>query len=145
MGGPPPKQSFGPFPRAVVARHVPLTHPSPLGHLFPQPPQWSFDESVSTHAPLQSVVPGKHSSAQPVPAQTCGGVHVLPQPPQLFGSAMTGVQAPPPQSPVYGGHAQVLSMHDLPSPPHALPQEPQLAGSLVVSPHALWPSALPLS
>lgn len=83
---------------------------------------------MSTHAPAHGVVPGRQLSAQPPPAQTCGAVHVLPQPPQFAASLTTGLQ-PAPQSAVYGGHTHAPFAQNL-SSLHLVPHAPQLFGSL---------------
>jgi hypothetical protein len=56
----------------------------PLPHVVPHAPQ--FCESVCglTHLPPQSTSGGAHT--QLPPAQSVPPEHVLPQPPQLFGS-----------------------------------------------------------
>jgi hypothetical protein len=47
---------------------------------------WSF---------MQSVRPGRHEVAQVPPEHAVAPVHGLPQPPQLAGSTLVGMHAPP--------------------------------------------------
>jgi hypothetical protein len=100
MGGPPPVQPpAGGFPTTDDWQDpLPLasvTQPWPAGHLLPQAPQSSLSEPRSTHAPLHAVRPGMHVDEQTPPEHADAPVHLIPQAPQLFGSLLVGMHAPP--------------------------------------------------
>jgi hypothetical protein len=93
-------------------------HP-PL-HTVVQAPQFSGSRLVLTHAPLQSVRPGRHTQ---LPCwQTRSLRQTVPQPPQLASSVWLLTHRPPQQVSPAG---------------QAAPQPPQLAVLVWVSTH--WP------
>jgi hypothetical protein len=85
-------------PDAQVKAHwLPLQTAVPwagLGQTLPHMPQLSAEVVTSTQARSQSMKPGVHAGAHPVLAHTWSAVHVLPHPPQLFGSLEVATQAP---------------------------------------------------
>ncbi len=106
---------------------VPLTHDGvekQCEHFVPQPPQLLGSVWVSTHAPLQSVVPLGHAQ---VPLEQVAPVgHAVPQAPQLCGSLASVTQALP-HKVCPAGHVMLMQCPDLHVFPeaHAWWQEPQ--------------------
>lgn len=90
-----------------------------------------------THAPVQLVVPPVHVDEQLPFRQASLAPHLVPQPPQLFGSVFTSTHAEP--------HLAKPAWHANPQPPLAhwamplagtlqeLPQPPQFSGSVFTS------------
>jgi hypothetical protein len=97
-----------------------------------------------THAPLQFVVPEGQVVTHELLLQTWLFAHVVPQPPQLFGSLFVFVQSPL-QSVSVGSHepAHVPPLQNGEVPPHTFVHEPQCVLSVSVStqtpPHAVSP------
>lgn len=71
------------------------THATPVSHAFPQEPQSSAFEVVSTHWPLQTVSPVEHLLVHWPLTQASPEVHALPQLPQFLASLWVLVQSVP--------------------------------------------------
>jgi hypothetical protein len=89
---------------------------------------------VSTQFPLQIVVPPGHTQLPALHVSLL--VHLIPQPPQLFGSCFSLTQALL-QSDRPPGHCatQAPALHTEPAA-QAMPQPPQLFGSVCSFTHA---------
>ncbi len=112
-------------------------------HAVPQLPQFLGSVEKSTHAPLQRLVPGKHTH---VPAlQLSADGHVVVQEPQWLGSVCSSTH-PPLQfdKPWLQLEEQTPRSHTWPFE-HALPHLPQLAGSLVRSEHVPLHETCPIA
>jgi len=96
-------------------------------------PQLALSVRLLMQAPLHSMLPVGQTHWLSV--QDCPGAHLLPQAPQLFGSAVTARHVPL-QYTVPSGHTHVPPVQ-VEGAPHALPQVPQLKLSLPVLTHAL--------
>jgi len=104
----------------------------------PQPPgtvapQWSASPRLGTHTPPQRTSPGRHAQ---VPAAQCSmAAHVVPHPPQFFGSSCVETQVVPHLSkPGTSGVAPTHLTASLPSQPSVpSPQVPQLEPGGAVS------------
>src|SRR5262245_53115288 len=130
IGGPPPAHA-GP-PVWTSAGTQPPAHPNavpPSGlHLVLHPPQWSLSVAVSTHAPLQFVVPGRQARRQLLPAHTPPSGQTWPHPPQFLGSLAVTMHWPP-HDKLYGGQPHLPAMHcsvagQSPAAVHGLPDPP---------------------
>jgi hypothetical protein len=94
VGGPPLGQLFGPGPPPLEATQVPNEQPMPMPQTVVQLPQCWLSVWRSTQAPEQIVEPCKQVDEQWPAEQAWPPVHMTPQPPQLLGSATTGMQWP---------------------------------------------------
>jgi hypothetical protein len=76
-------------------RHKPPKHHVPALHVLPHAPQLALSVLVSTHPPLQLVVPPEHAAEEHAPPwQVWVLVHIVPHAPQLLGSVAVLVHAP---------------------------------------------------
>jgi hypothetical protein len=128
--------------------HAPALQNWPLVHAVPHAPQSFGSDCVFTHAPPQSVRPGRHAQSpvlhacesahatpHPPVLHACESAHATPHPPHESGSAVVAVHdAPHVMLPL--GQAHAPATHD-PKRAHAMPHPPQLLASIVGSTH--WP------
>jgi hypothetical protein len=94
MGGP-PLLHMGSDTAPAAGAQLPPTQPIPVPHTCPHAPQFELSFAVSTQAPAHGWSPGKQLDSHAPPEHTLPPVHVTPQPPQLFGSWLTGMHLPP--------------------------------------------------
>jgi hypothetical protein len=122
--------------------HAPAEHASPGSHGMLQPPQCWLLVCVSTHDPLQSVVPAGQPVREQAPAaHTSPARHGRSQPPQWRASLDVSAQSVP--------HAVSAPMQrhaaapQLWPAPHATPHAPQFCGSDRVSRQLAPQSSVP--
>jgi hypothetical protein len=94
IGGPLPEHAEPVVPPIDVT-HWPPTQPLPVPHACPHAPQFALSFCVSTQAPAHAWSPGKQPDSHAPPEHTWLAGHFTPQPPQLFGSWLTGMHVPP--------------------------------------------------
>ena len=115
---------------------------------MPQLPQFCESSVVSTHLPLQAVVPVAQPAEHWLAEQSCPAGQALPHAPQCSGSLVRSAHLPVPPNveqfvvPPRHSSAHLPRVQSLPSG-QALPQPPQCSGSLLISAHTPLQSTLP--
>jgi hypothetical protein len=92
IAGPVPVQAA--FVTVVAATHFAFEHPWPVVHFVPHVPQLLLSTFGSTQLLPHAIVGAKQLVVHCPPLHTCVPLHLIPQPPQLFGSVDVGRHVP---------------------------------------------------